>query len=178
MLPSSATSVTICPSWSLIGCASSTVSPCLRLTPPRTSTTTSSAAIAVVAVPNISAAKASAGSLPVARMAYSDTLVARGAHAALSAIPQYGKRRPVKRMGGLWLTRETKLRLAERIGKSIRKFWADFVEEARHQLGGRPGGHLPVARHQRAGARVEKSVRQTRQRLAAELLSALGGVAG
>src|SRR5690349_15713313 len=160
MLPSSATSVTIWPSSSLIGCPSSTTSPAFRLVVPRTSTTANSAAVAAKAVPSISAA-ASAGSLPVARMAYSDTLVARGIHAALPAIPQYGKRRPVKRMGGLWLTRETKLRLAQRIGKSIRKFWTDFVEEARHQLGGRPGRHLPVARHQRARTRMEECVRET-----------------
>src|SRR5579859_6106412 len=136
MLPSSATSVSIWPSSSLIGFASSTVSPCFRLTPPRTSTTTSSAAAAADAVPNISAA-ASAGSLPFARMAYSDTLVARGIDAALPAIPQYGKRRPVKRMSGLRLTREAKLRLAQRIGKPIRKLRPHLVEEPRHELGGR-----------------------------------------
>ncbi len=74
MLPFSATSVTSWPSSSLIGLASSRTSPCFKLTP-RASTTTSSAAIAAEAVPNISAAKASAGSPPVARMAYSDTLL-------------------------------------------------------------------------------------------------------
>src|SRR5690242_12085355 len=167
MLPSSATSVTIWPSSSLIGCPSSTTSPAFRLVVPRTSTTASSAAVAAKAVPSISAA-ASAGSLPFARMAYSDTLVARGIHAAPPAISQYGKRRPVKRMGGLCLTRELKLRLPQRIGKPIRKFWSDFVKEPGHELGGRRRGHLPVARDQRPRTRMEKGVCQAREGFPAE----------
>src|SRR5215472_11964112 len=178
MLPSSATSVTICPSSSLIVCASSTTSPGLKLTPPRASTTASSAAIAAAAPPRISAAKASAGSLPVARMAYSDTLIARGVHAAPPAVSQYGKRPPVKRVGGLCLTREAKLRLAERIGKPIRKFRPHLVEEPRHQLGGSRRGHLPVTRDQRPGAGMEEGVRQTREGLAAEPSTTLRRVAG
>src|SRR5262249_39562467 len=119
-----------------------------------------------------------AGSMPVARMAYSDMLVARGVHAAPPAVSQYGKRRPVKRVGGLCLTREAKLRLAERIGKSIRKLWPQLVEEPRHQFGGRRRGALPVARDQRPGAGMEEGVRQTREGLAPEPAATLCRVAG